>query len=90
MANKPKIKKRKKRKRGTASKTTTTLLSEKKEEAGNVSEERVKGLIHVIRVSTRYNPIELTATRQAKDAHKQRQNEWFRETSRPPPLTCTM
>ena len=40
----------KKRKRGTASKTTTTLLSEKKEEAGNVSEERVKGWIHVIRV----------------------------------------
>ena len=56
----------KKRKRGTASKKTTTLLSEKKEEAGNVSEERVKGLIHVIRVSTRYNPTEPTATRQGK------------------------
>ena len=47
-------------------KTTTTLLSEKKEEAGNVSEEQVKGWIHVIRVSTRYNPIEPTATRQGK------------------------
>ena len=56
----------KKRKRGTASKKTTTLLSEKKEEAGNVSEERVKGLIHVIRVSTRYNPTEPTAARQGK------------------------
>ena len=46
--------------------TTTTLLSEEKEEAGNVSEQRVKGWIHVIRVSTRYNPTEPTATRQGK------------------------
>ena len=38
-------------------KTTTTTLSEKKEEASNVNEQRVKGWIHVIRVSTRYNPL---------------------------------
>ena len=32
-------------------------LFEKKEEANNVSEQRDKGWIHVIRVSTRYNPL---------------------------------
>ena len=54
MANKPEIiifKKRthgeKKRKR---EKNKTTTLSEKKEEARNVSEQRDKGWIHVIRV----------------------------------------
>ena len=65
----------KKRKRGTASKKTSTLLSEKKEEAGNVSEERVKGWIHVIRVSTRYNPTEPTATRQGKRRSRTK-TEW--------------
>ena len=52
MANKPEIKKKermveKKRKR---EKNKTTTLSEKKEEARNVSEQRDKGWIHVIRV----------------------------------------
>ena len=42
------------RKKGKREKTT---LSEKKEEASNVSEQRDKGWIHVIRVSTRYNPL---------------------------------
>ena len=55
MAKKPEIKKLKKRKnawckrRGKERKTTTTL-SEKKEEARNVSEQRDKGWIHVLRV----------------------------------------
>ena len=44
------------KKTGKRDKTTTTL-SEKKEEASNVSEQRDKGWIHVIRVSTRYNPL---------------------------------
>ena len=57
----------KKRKRGTANKKQQPyFLKRKKEEAGNVSEERVKGWIHVIRVSTRYNPTEPTATWQGK------------------------
>ena len=38
------------KKRNSKQKTTTTLLSEKKEQAGNVSEQREKGWIHVIRV----------------------------------------
>ena len=58
MANKPKIKKKERmvKKKGKREKTTTTL-SEKKEEASNVSEQRDKGWIHVIRVSTRYDPL---------------------------------
>ena len=55
----------KEKKKRNSKQKTTTLLSEKKEEAGNVSEQRVKGWIHVIRVSTRYNPTEPTATRTA-------------------------
>ena len=49
MANKPKIKKKERmvKKKGKREKTT---LSEKKEEASNVSEQRDKGWIHVIRV----------------------------------------
>ena len=75
--------KKKKRNSKQTTTTTTTPLSEKKEEAGNVSEQRVKGWIHVIRVhdTTHFKP---TATRQGK-----RQNERSRETSTPPPLTCT-
>ena len=51
MVNKPKIKKEKthgKKEREKRDKTTT--LSEKKEEASNVSEQRDKGWIYVIRV----------------------------------------
>ena len=46
MANKPKIKKKERMVR----REKTTTLSEKKEEASNVSEQRDKGWIHVIRV----------------------------------------
>ena len=55
LANKPKIKtkdvwwKRRERKQNNDSNNKQTL-SEKKEEAGNVSEQRDKGWIHVIRV----------------------------------------
>ncbi len=61
LANKPKIKtkdvwwKRRERKQNNDNNNKQTL-SEKKEEAGNVSEQRDKGGIHVIRV-TRYNPL---------------------------------
>ena len=60
MANKPKIKKKErmvKQKGKKERKQHQTTLSEKKEEASNVSEQRSKGWIHVIRVSTRYNPL---------------------------------
>ena len=51
MASKPKIKKKERilKKKGKRKEKTTTL-SEKKEEASNVSEQRDKGWIHVIRV----------------------------------------
>jgi len=66
----------KKRKRGTANKKQQPYFLKRKEEvAGNVSEERVKGWIHVIRVSTRYNPIEPTATRQGKRRSRTK-TEW--------------
>ena len=68
----------------------TKPLTEKKEEARNVSEQRVKGWVHVIRVHDTINPLSLQQHGRAKDAHEQRQNERSRETSRPPPpLTCT-
>ena len=53
LANKPKIKKncvRWKRREGKQNNNNKQTLSEKKEEAGNVSEQRDKGGIHVIRV----------------------------------------
>ena len=52
MANKPKIKKKEcmVKKNGKRESKTTTTLSEKKEEASNVSEQRDKGWIHVMRV----------------------------------------
>ena len=52
MANKPKIKKERTHceKEGEKREKTTTTLSEKKEEASNVSEQRDKGWLHVIRV----------------------------------------
>ena len=55
----------KKRKR---EKNKTTTLSEKKEEASNVSEQRDKGWIHVIRV---HDTTHLAVTtRSATDAHE--------------------
>ena len=52
MANKPKIKKKERmvKKKGKEREKTTTTLSEKKEQASNVSEQRDKGWIHVIRL----------------------------------------
>ena len=55
MANKPEIKKKRKKeriveKKRKRQKNKTTTLSEKKVEARNVSEQRDKGWIHVIRV----------------------------------------
>ena len=56
LANKPKIKtkdvwwKRRQRKQNNDDNNKQTLSEEKKEEAGNVSEQRDKGWIHVIRV----------------------------------------
>ena len=53
--------------------TTTTTLSEKKEEASNVSEQRDKGWIHVIRVhDTTY--LAVTTTRQGNRCSR-RKNE---------------
>ena len=57
MANKGKIKKERTHGEKEGEKREKTTLSEKKEEASNVSEQRDKGWIHVIRVSTRYNPL---------------------------------
>ena len=52
MANKPDIKNERTHgeKEGEKREKTTTTLSEKKEEASNVSKQRDKGRIHVIRV----------------------------------------
>ena len=64
MANKPKIKKKERmvKKKGKREKTTTTLF-EKKEEASNVSQQRDKGWIHVIRVHDTTH-LAVTTTRQ--------------------------
>ena len=64
MANKPKIKKERTHgeKEGEKREKTTTL-SEKKEEASNVSEQRDKGWIHVIRVHDTTH-LAVTTTRQ--------------------------
>ena len=72
MAKKPDIKKKermveKKRKR---EKNKTTTLSEKKEEARNVSEQRDKGWIHVIRVHDTVNPFSRQQHDRATDAHE--------------------
>ena len=66
MANKPKIQKKERmvKKKGEKEKTTTTL-SEKKVEASNVSEQRDKGWIHVIRVHFTTHLV-VTTTRQGK------------------------
>ena len=66
MANKPEIKKKermveKKRKR---EKNKTKTLSEKKDEARNVSEQRDKGWIHVIRVHDTIHSANNTAGQQ--------------------------
>ena len=66
MANKPEIKKKERmveKKRKREKNKTTTTLSEKKEEARNVSEQRDKGWIHVIRVHDTTH-LAVTTTRQ--------------------------
>ena len=96
MANKPEISKQnknkqkrmveKKRKR---EKNKTTTLSEKKEEARNVSEQRDKGWIHVIRVhDTVHSADNNTAGQQTLTHTKKRKNERFIK-HRDYPLTCT-
>ena len=80
MANKPEIKKtecivEKKRKR---EKNKTTTLSERKEEARNVSEQRDKGWIHVIRVHDTIHSADNTAGQQTLTNYPtQRKNERF-------------
>ena len=66
----------KKRKR---EKNKTTTLSEKKEETRNVSEQRDKGWIHVIRVhDTIHSADNNTAGQQTLTNYPtQRKNEWF-------------
>ena len=64
MANKPKIKKERTHGEKEGEKRLkTTTLSEKKEEASNVSEQRDKGWIHVIRVHDTTH-LAVTTTRQ--------------------------
>ena len=66
--NKPKIKNKNERthgkKEGEKREKTTTTHSEKREEACNVSEQRDKGLIHVIRVHDTTH-LAVTTTRQS-------------------------
>ncbi|MCB4779055.1 MAG: hypothetical protein LGB53_05425 [Sulfurovum sp.] len=57
------LKKKRGEKKGEKREKTTTTLSEKKEEASNVSEQRDKGWIHVIRVHDTTH-LTVTTTRQ--------------------------
>ena len=84
MANKPEIKKKKKNermveKKRKRDKNKTTTLSEKKEEARNVSEQRDKGWIHVIRVhDTIHSAYNNTAGQQTLTNYPtQRKNDRF-------------
>ena len=89
MANKPKIKKKERmvKKKAKREKTTTTL-SEKKEEASNVSEQRDKGWIHIIRVHDTTH-LAVTATRQGNrrsrtTPHKERMRGLVKHRDYPP------
>ena len=93
MANKPKIQKKERmvKKKGEKEKTTTTL-SEKKVEASNVSEQRDKGWIHVIRVHDTTH-LTVTTTRQGNRCsqttpHKERMRGLVKH--RDYPLTRTL
>ena len=87
MANKPenKIKKKerivekKRKRRGKERKNKTTTLSEKKEEARNVSEQRDKGWIHVIRGQDTIHSADNNTTGQQTPTNypTQRKNERF-------------
>ena len=63
MANKPNLKKKERMVKKKGKRERTTTLSEKKEEASNVSEQRDKGWIHVIRVHDTTH-LAVTTTRQ--------------------------
>ena len=81
MANKPEIKEKRKKehmveKKRKREKNKTTTLSEKKVEASDVSEQRDKGCIHVIRVHDTTH-LAVTTTRQCNrrsrtTTHKER------------------
>ena len=106
MANKPEIKRKRKKKKkkekrkkkkerthgGKEEKNKTTAFSEKKEEARNVSEQRDKGWIHVIRVHDTiiHSADNNTAGKQTLTNYPtQRKNERFvkhREYPPPPSL----
>ena len=98
MANKPEISKQNKnkqkrmveKKRKREKNKTTTTLSEKKEEARNVSKQRDKGWIHVIRVQdTIHSADNNTAGQQTLTNYPtQRKNERFVK-HRDYPLTRT-
>ena len=90
MANKPKIKIIKKRrvKKEEEKREKTTTLSEKKEEASNVSEQRDKGWIHVIRVRDTTH-LAVTTTRQGNrhsrtTPHKERMRGLVKKLRLPP------
>ena len=52
-----------------------TTLSEKKDKASNVSEQRDKGWIHLISVSTRNNPLSSDNNMAGQQMLTQRKNE---------------
>ena len=94
MANKSKIKKKERmvKKKGKEREKTTTALSEKKEEASNVSEQRDKGWIHVIRVHDTTH-LAVTTTRQGNrrsrpTPHKERMRGLVKHRNYP--LTRTL
>ena len=81
MASEPETKKKKKKRmveknRKKSEKNKTTTPSEKKEEARNVSEQRDKGWIHVIRVHDTIHSADNTAGQQTLTNYPtQRKNE---------------
>ena len=91
-ANKPKIFKKKKKKKTHGDKEgekreKTTTLSEKKEEASNVSEQRDKGWIHVIRVHDTANLAVTTRQdnrRSRTTQHKERMRGLVKHRDYPP------
>ena len=88
IANKPKIKNKKRTKKERIGEKeeekreeTTTTLSEKKEEACNVSEQRDKGWIHVIRVHDTTH-LAVTTTRQGNRCSRTTPHKQKNERSR--------
>ena len=90
MANKPEIKKERTHgeKEGEKREKTTTTLSEKKEEASNVSEQRDKGWIQVIRIHDTTH-LAVTTRRQGNrrlrsTPHKERMRGFVKHRDYPP------